>query len=76
MSTEQPTLSFIARQLERVLVEQADMHDQVTVQTAILSRLEGSMTTVVTELRALISRHDRLANRVRALEDAQPPPSV
>jgi hypothetical protein len=52
MSTEQPTLAIVARQLERVLVGQADMRDQLTAQAAILSRLECGMTAAVAKLRA------------------------
>jgi len=64
MSTEPETvtLAFLARQLRRLMDDVADMRDQMTVQTAILLRLE-------TGQRSLESRLDRLTNRVRASEE-------
>jgi hypothetical protein len=73
MSTEPITLDLIARKLDRVLTEQADMRDQMTVQTAILMRLEASVHALEIEVRALRGRLGRLGNRVRALENAAPP---
>ena len=50
--------------------------DDVTVLTAIVQRLDNTMTRqmsdVLTEVRAEHRRMDRLLDRVRALEDARP----
>ena len=46
-------LNFIARQIERVLTEQANQRDALEVLTAMLLRLETLINTVVTELRAM-----------------------
>jgi hypothetical protein len=65
-------VSAIGRQLRDLLA----MKDDVTVLTAIVQRLDNTMarqiSDLLTEVRAEHSRMDRLLNRVRALEDAQP----
>lgn len=63
------TLEFISRQLDRVLDRLGAMEDQMTVQTATISRLDATMGGVTTELRALNRRLDRIDTRVRKLED-------
>jgi septal ring factor EnvC (AmiA/AmiB activator) len=73
MTPEPVTLEFIARQLERVLTEQADMRDQMTVLTAMVMRIEVTVHALEIEVRAMHSRLDRLANRVRTLEEKASP---
>jgi hypothetical protein len=74
-------LAFIARQLERLVNDMAGLKDDMTVVMARLDRIDTStraavdrmeITTrgVLDELRAMHSRHDRVARRVERLEDA------
>jgi hypothetical protein len=60
MSDEAVNLDFLARQLQRVLEEQrefrtqlSDFRDQMTVQTAILMRLEAAQNSMAEQLRAM-----------------------
>jgi hypothetical protein len=73
-------LAFIARQLERLVNDVAGLKDDMMVVMARLDRIDTStraavdrmeITTrgVLDELRAMHSRHDRVAKRER-LEDA------
>jgi hypothetical protein len=65
-------ITAMGRQLRELLA----MKDDVAVLTAIVQRLDHmmtrQMTDLLTEVRAEHSRMDRLLDRVRALEDAQP----
>jgi predicted nuclease with TOPRIM domain len=73
------TLEFIAKQLERVLAEQADMRAELTGMRSRLDELAAGQT-VLTEMvfrveRAIVQIKDalgRLDNRVTKLEDAAP----
>lgn len=74
------TLDFLARQQAQILGEMArlreefaDFRDQLTVQTAICMRVEGSVASLTTEVRVMHSRHARLERRVEALEKAHEP---
>lgn len=70
--SDEPTidLAFIGRALERLTSEVMAQRDDLAVLTAITMRLDGSHTALLTELRAVHSQHNRLANRVTALEKA------
>lgn len=61
---EQVDLNFIARQLERVIEEQARQRDDITVLTGITIRLEGSVQGLTTEIRGLRSKVDRMERRL------------
>jgi hypothetical protein len=74
-------LAFIARQLERLVNDMAGLKDDMVVVMARLDRIDTStraavdrmeITTrgVLDELRAMHSRHDRVARRVERLEEA------
>jgi hypothetical protein len=63
-------LAFIARQLERLVNDVAGLEDDMTVVIARLDRLDATTHSLVTEVRARHSRHDRVAKRVERLEDA------
>lgn len=52
----------ILRDIQREL---ADMRDDRTVMVAILTRLDASVTSISTELRAMRSQFDRLRTEVR-----------
>lgn len=69
MADEPITLEFLARQQQRMLEEMGSMRDDMQVLTAMVMRLDGTVGLVLTELRAMHSQHQRLANRVRRLEE-------
>ena len=49
--------------------EMAEFRDQMTVQTAILLRLEASQNAMSEQLRALVSQHQRADRRLLALDE-------
>jgi hypothetical protein len=57
---EEPDLRFIARQLDRVLTEMGSMRDEIRVQGAMITRLEGTSQAVLEELRVIHSQIARL----------------
>ena len=61
-------LNLLMTQQKQILAEMAEFRDQLTVLTAICMRVEGSVNALTTEVRAMHSRHSRLARRVDALE--------
>ena len=63
-------LAFIARQLERLVNDVAGLKDDMTVVIARLDRLDATTHSLVTEVRAMHSRHERVAKRVERLADA------
>jgi hypothetical protein len=71
MSDNPVTLEFLARQQAKLLDEMASFRDDMTVMAAILARVEGSVSALITETRAMHSRHARLERRVTALEDGR-----
>jgi hypothetical protein len=72
MSGASPDLTLLLKQQGQMLNEMADFRDQLTVLTAICMRVEASVGSLTVEVRAMHSRHDRLARRVTDLEAAQP----
>ena len=70
MPDDNVDLSLIARQLRQVIAELGSLRDDVAVLTAIAMRHDGTLTPMLTELRAMHSQHGRLANRVRDLESS------
>jgi hypothetical protein len=74
MADEPVTLEFLARQQQRVLDEIGVMRDDMQVLTAMVMRLDSTVGLVLTELRTLHSQHQRLANRVRRIEEQQDRP--
>jgi hypothetical protein len=76
MTDEPITLEFIARQQQRLLDEMGSMReemgtmrDDMQVPTAMVMRLDGTVGLVLTELRAMHVQHQRLANRLRRVEE-------
>jgi hypothetical protein len=63
-------LAFIARQLERLVNDMAGLKDDMVVVMARLDRLDATTHSLVTEVRAMHSRHERVARRVERLEEA------
>jgi septal ring factor EnvC (AmiA/AmiB activator) len=71
------TLEFIAKQLERVLAEQAQMRDELLVTNArigyvesSMERIEAAIVTLTLEVRAVRNQVGRMNNRIVKLEDA------
>jgi hypothetical protein len=61
-------LTFIARQIDRLISDNAALRDDVNVLTAIVLRLDGSQSALLTEVRAVHSQISRMNDRVRKLE--------
>jgi len=61
-------LALLARQQEQILAELGTIRDDQRVMMAIIQRLDGTVAGLVNEVRAMHSRHDRLARRVEKLE--------
>jgi hypothetical protein len=66
----QVDLAFIPRQLEKLVNDMAGLKDHMIVVMARLDRLDATTHSLVTEVRAIHSRHDRVAKRVERLEEA------
>jgi septal ring factor EnvC (AmiA/AmiB activator) len=64
----EPDLQFLARQNERIINDLAHMRDSLDVLTAMVLRLETSITTVITELRAMQRQINRMNDRIVKLE--------
>ena len=58
------TLEFIARQLERVLFEQADTHDHLRIINARLTGIEVAIDSLQRQL-------ERMNSRIHKLKDAR-----
>jgi hypothetical protein len=61
-------LNFLARQNELILSEIASLRDDMTVLTAIVTRLDGSHGALLQETRATRAQIARMNDRVRKLE--------
>ena len=68
MSENPVTLDFLAHQQARLLDEMASFRDDMRVQTAIIMRVDNTLAALLTEVRAMHARHDRLARRTEKLE--------
>jgi hypothetical protein len=66
---EMITLEFIARQLDRVLAEQAEMRDDIRVLTAIVLRHENTLKDMLEQITAMVAQHRRFNDRLRRLEE-------
>jgi outer membrane murein-binding lipoprotein Lpp len=65
---ERVDLNFIAKRLDQLGNDVSNMRDDMTVLTAMVSRLEASVTSLVQEMRATHSQMARFDNRIRKLE--------
>jgi hypothetical protein len=65
---ERVTLEFLACQQDRMLAELASLRDDVNVLTAIVQRIDSSLTRLLTEIRATHSQASRPGERRRRLE--------
>jgi hypothetical protein len=48
----EPDINFLARQIDRLITDVAGVRDDMAVLTAIVLRLDGSMTALLQETRA------------------------
>jgi hypothetical protein len=69
-----PDLNFLARQIERLVTEVASLRDDMTVLTAMVMRLDGSVirldgshTALLQEMHAVHTQIARMNDRVRKL---------
>ncbi len=63
-------LTFIARQLQRLVSDVASLRDDMNVLTSIVLRQDNTMSGLLTETRATHTQIQRLAERLRRLEPA------
>jgi hypothetical protein len=63
-------LEYLARQQQQILGELGTMRDDAAVMLAIVMRIDGTVSGLLRDVRAMHSQHGRLANRVTALEKA------
>ncbi len=68
---EQVDLNFIARPLDQMGNDMANMRDDLVVLTAMVTRLEASVTSLVQEMRA--TQMARFDHRLRKLESEPTP---
>jgi DNA anti-recombination protein RmuC len=64
-------LEFLARQIERVINDVAGLKDDMMVVLARLDRIDATTHSLVTEVRAMHSRHDRLGRRLDRVEERE-----
>jgi hypothetical protein len=64
-------LEYLARQQQQILGELGTMRDDAAVLLAIVMRIDGTVSGLLPEVRAMHSQHGRLANRVTSLEKAR-----
>jgi len=60
--TQDVSLEFLARQLERVLSRLGAIEDQITVLTGMAIRHDGALTGLATEFRGLVQSVSRIEN--------------
>jgi hypothetical protein len=70
VSDEPKDLGYLARQLQQLIDELGTMHDDVAALMAIVMRIDGTMTGVVRDIRALNAQLSLLAGRVTSVEQA------
>jgi hypothetical protein len=66
---ETVTLEFIARQLDRLITDQAEMRDDIRVLTAIVLRHENTLKDILDQISAMVRQHARFNDRLRRLEE-------
>jgi hypothetical protein len=69
----EPDLSFLSRQIERVITEMASLRDDMRVLTAMVLRQDHTLTALLQEVREVHTQIGRMNDRIRKLEDAAPP---
>ena len=69
MSDEPVTLELLGRLVRDLQSQMTEFRDQLTVQTAILLRVESAQNTMAEQLRAMVSQHQRTDRRLLALDE-------
>jgi hypothetical protein len=64
--------TLIARQQRQILSELGNVRYDMAVMSAILQRVDGTLSGLVNEIRATHSQLSRMDRRVRELEAKQP----
>jgi hypothetical protein len=64
----EPDLQFLGRQNERIINDLGHLRDSLDVLTAMMLRLETSISTVIAELRAMQRQINRMNDRIVKLE--------
>jgi hypothetical protein len=72
MSDNPVTLELLARLIRGVQEEMRDFREQMTVQTAILMRVETAQNSMAEQLRAMVRQHQHFDSRLRAPSDRRP----
>lgn len=62
-------LTYTGRPLQRLTTEVATLRDDVNVMAAIVRRIDNNQDRMLDELRAMHRQHEKVANRVRQLEE-------
>lgn len=62
------TLAFLGRKIDQLITDNATFRDDVKILTAICIRIDGSLTSLVSQLDTLTAAHQRTQERVRKLE--------
>jgi hypothetical protein len=70
---EQVDLNFIAGRLDQLDVDVVNMRDDITVLTAMVTCVEGSVSSLVQEMRVTHSQMARFDNRLRRIETETSP---
>ena len=68
MSDQPPSLELVLPAQQRERFDVATLRDDMRVMTAMLMRMDNTLTALLVEVRAMHARHDRLAQRVEKLE--------
>lgn len=66
---EPVTLELLARLIERSLEEQGALRDDMAVLTAIMQRIDGTLSGLINEIRATHTQQSRFDRRLRKLEE-------
>ena len=62
-------LNYIGHALRRLTTEVATLRDDLNVLVAIVRRIDNNQDRMLDEVRATHGQYDRLANRVKQLEE-------
>ena len=66
---ESVDLALLARLLRQLTIDVGSLRDDMRVLTALVLRMDATLTGLPTEVRAIHGQHSRTIDRVRALEE-------